>query len=142
MKDSDAPWQAARVRVPATTANFGPGFDALGMALTLYNRFELERRPAAEGIVVEATGPDADKVPQGRDNLVVQGAEAVWREADMPPAGWRVRLETEIPFGGGLGSSASAIVGGAAAANALAGNPLSIDRLLAVATELDGHPDN
>lgn len=131
-----------RVRVPATTANLGPGFDALGMALTLYNSFEVALLPPSEGCVVEATGPEADLVPKGEDNLVVQGAAAAWAAAGMPETGWRVRLETEIPFGGGLGSSASAIVGGVAAANALAGGRLSVGRMLKLATELEGHPDN
>ncbi|MBO8142412.1 MAG: homoserine kinase [Firmicutes bacterium] len=129
-----------RVRVPATTANLGPGFDALGMALALFNRFEVERLP--EGCYVEAHGQSADLIPQGEDNLVVRAARAVWERAGLEPAGWRVRLWTEIPLGCGLGSSASAIVGGVVAANVLAGEPLGTDELLAIAAGLEGHADN
>ncbi len=129
-----------RVRVPATTANLGPGFDTLGMALALYNYFELETAP--QGCHVEAVGTSAERIPVGEDNLVVRAARAVWERAGLPPTGWRVRLEASIPFGSGLGSSASAIVGGAVAANALAGGPLSAAELLLVAAELEGHADN
>lgn len=133
---------SVRVRVPATSANLGPGFDTLGLALTLYNRFQLERLEEGGRVLIEATGPEADRVPTGRDNLFVQAAEATRIAAGLPPVGWRVRLETEIPLGGGLGSSASAIVGGIVAANALADNPLDEADMLQLATELEGHPDN
>lgn len=129
-----------RVRVPATTANLGPGFDALGMALSLYNHFEVERCPA--GFRVEAEGDILQHVPQDENNLVFRAAQAVWARAGLPPTGWRVRLKAAIPFGCGLGSSASAIVGGAVAANVLAGEPLSTGELLAVAAGLEGHADN
>lgn len=142
MKDRGSRPSEVRVRVPATTANLGPGFDTLGMALTLYNDFEVQLLDPEQGIVVEATGPEADMVPTGPDNLVVQGLRAVWQAAGMPDAGWRVRVDTEIPFGGGLGSSATAIVGGVVAANALAGEPLSHRTLVELATKVEGHPDN
>ena len=129
-----------RVRVPATTANLGPGFDTLGMALSLYNYFEVE--PCASGCHVEADGEAMARVPQGADNLVIRAAQAVWERTGLPPTGWRVRLRAEIPLGCGLGSSASAIVGGVVAANALAGEPLSTGELLAIAAELEGHADN
>src|SRR5690625_4681783 len=92
---------SVRVRVPATSANLGPGFDTLGLALTLYNRFQLERLEEGGRVLIEATGPEADRVPTGRDNLFVQAAEATRIAAGLPPVGWRVRLETEIPLGGG-----------------------------------------
>lgn len=136
------PGARVRVRVPATTANLGPGFDTLGMALTLYNRFDVTLLHPDDGVIIEATGPQADLVPTGPNNLVARGAEAVWNTVGLSRAGWRVRLETEIPLGGGLGSSASAIVGGIVAANALAGNPLSRREMLQLATIVEGHPDN
>lgn len=140
------------VRVPATTANLGPGFDALGMALSLYNRFEVERLPA--GYVVETAPPAGAaagavpgagagaQLPQGADNLVIQAAETAWRAMGLPPSGWRVRVRAEIPLGSGLGSSATAIVGGVVAANALAGGRLSREEMLDIAVRLEGHPDN
>ncbi|HLT59406.1 MAG TPA: homoserine kinase [Limnochordales bacterium] len=129
-----------RVRVPATTANLGPGFDALGMALSLFNYFDVELGP--DGCQVDAEGEAAGQVPRGEDNLVIQAAQAVWARTGRPPTGWRVRVRAEIPFGCGLGSSASAIVGGAVAANVLAGEPLSTGELLAIAAGLEGHADN
>jgi len=136
------------VRVPATTANLGPGFDALGMALSLYNRFEVTRLPSGYEVETLAPGGAAAKrdvsaqLPQGADNLVIRAAEATWRSLGLAPAGWRVRVAAEIPLGSGLGSSATAIVGGVVAANALAGNRLSEDELLKIAVRLEGHADN
>lgn len=129
-----------RVRVPATTANLGPGFDALGLALSLYNRFEVQLLDS--GYEVEATGVAGEFVPTGADNLVVQAAEAAWTAAGLPATGWRVRLQPEIPLGGGLGSSATAIVAGIVAANELAGGVLSRQQMLQLAAKLEGHPDN
>src|SRR5690606_31267987 len=97
---------------------------------------------ASEGCWVEAAGEAAERVPLDADNLVIRAAQAVWERAGMPPTGWRVRVEAEIPFGRGLGSSASAIVGGAVAANVLAGEPLGTGELLRIAAELEGHADN
>ena len=134
------PRSRVRVRVPATSANLGPGFDTLGMALSLFNYFDVELAP--EGCWVEAAGEAAERVPLDADNLVIRAAQAVWERAGMPPTGWRVRVEAEIPFGRGLGSSASAIVGGAVAANVLAGEPLGTGELLRIAAELEGHADN
>lgn len=128
------------VRVPATTANLGPGFDVMGMALSLYNRFEVQLLES--GYEVETAGGEADLMPRGADNLVVQAAEATWKAAGMDATGWKVRLWPEIPLGGGLGSSATAIVAGVIAANELAGRVLSRQAMLRLATELEGHPDN
>ncbi|OUM98042.1 MAG: homoserine kinase [Firmicutes bacterium ZCTH02-B6] len=134
------PRSRVRVRVPATSANLGPGFDTLGMALSLFNYFDVELAP--EGCWIEAAGEAAERVPLDSDNLVVRAAQAVWEQAGMPPTGWRVRVQAQIPFGRGLGSSASAIVGGAVAANVLAGEPLGVADLLRVAADLEGHADN
>lgn len=138
--------QKVTVRVPATTANLGPGFDALGLALALYNRFEVE--PLPEGYVVEmvpGTGGaqrELRQLPRGADNLVVQAVRETWKTIGLPPGGWRVRIAADIPLAAGLGSSATAIVGGVVAANALAGDPLSQEELLQIAIRLEGHADN
>ncbi|MBI2879218.1 MAG: homoserine kinase [Candidatus Rokubacteria bacterium] len=128
-----------RVRVPATAANLGPGFDALGLALTLYNEVELEE---AEGIEVEIGGEGAATLPRGEENLVVQGARAVYRSAGRPFRGLRVRQTNRIPPGRGLGGSASAWLGGMLGANALLGDRLSREAVLDLAIQHEGHPDN
>ncbi|REJ36066.1 MAG: homoserine kinase, partial [Bacillota bacterium] len=108
------PRSRVRVRVPATSANLGPGFDTLGMALSLFNYFDVEL--AAEGCWVEATGEAAERVPLNADNLVIRAAQAVWKRAGMPPTGWRVRGGGPNPLGPGLGRSAAAPVCGAGGA--------------------------
>lgn len=134
------------VRVPATTANLGPGFDALGLALTLYNHFEVE--PLPSGVEVELVPGEnnltfsADALPPAADNLVIKAAHTTWNALGLPPTGWRVRITANIPMGSGLGSSATAIVAGAVAANALAGHVLSTSELLHIAAGIEGHPDN
>ncbi len=130
-----------RVTVPASTANLGPGFDALGMALTLYNTVEVE--VGGEGKrVVEVAGEGAGDLPRGPANLVCRVMEDLWSFLGCRIPGWRVRLRNAIPLKRGLGSSAAAIVGGLVAANALAGEPLSVAELLARAAAWEGHPDN
>ncbi|HHW41962.1 MAG TPA: homoserine kinase [Syntrophomonadaceae bacterium] len=129
------------VRVPATTANLGPGFDALGMALKLYNTVELEET-GGSGFHIEVTGEGEDLLPRDADNLVARTIEKVFRRVNSSLQGWRVRLDNKIPLQRGLGSSAAAIVGGLLAANAVAGSPFSREELLAQAIEIEGHPDN
>jgi homoserine kinase len=129
-----------RVRVPATTANLGPGFDVLGMALGLYNSVEMEEMD--EGLLVEVEGEGAAEISRLQDNLAVQAAERVFESAGWRPTGLRVVLRNKIPVTRGLGSSSAALVGGLVAANALAGDVLTREELLRVATEMEGHPDN
>lgn len=130
-----------KVRIPATTANMGPGFDTLGMALDIYNFVEMEALETA-GLNIEVSGLGADFIPKGTSNLVYQVAQRVFRRVGYQPKGLSIKLTNSIPVAGGLGSSATAIVGGLVGANALAGNPLSTQELLIMATELEGHPDN
>ena len=131
---SDEP---VRVRVPATSANLGPGFDALGLALALFD--EIEARVTASGLSVEVTGEDGDA---GEDNLVVRVMRAAFDEvAGGQPSGLALRCVNRIPHGRGLGSSASAIVGGVLAACSLAGADPATD-VLSLAARLEGHPDN
>lgn len=125
------------VRVPATTANIGPGFDTFGCAFELYNTFQIEERPS--GLWFEGF---AD-VFCNEGNLAVVGYRAVMNALHLPMPGLYVAItQNDIPICRGLGSSSSLIVAGAAAANAIHGSPLSRLDLLAICTELEGHPDN
>lgn len=128
-----------RVTVPATAANLGPGFDALGLALTLYNEVELEE---ADGVEVELEGEGAAALPRTEANLVVRGTRAVYGTVGRPFRGLRVRQRNRIPPGRGLGGSASAWLGGMLGANALLGAPLSREAVLDLAIQHEGHPDN
>src|SRR3712207_1530482 len=127
------------VEVPATTTNLGPGFDALGLALQLYNRVSLDR---AEAPAVEVTGEGAGSIQCDSRNLAYRAAKRCLEEAGEPAEALRVTLANAIPVGRGLGSSAAAIVGGLLAANTLAGGRLPAERLLRIAAEMEGHPDN
>lgn len=127
------------VTVPATSANLGPGFDCLGLALSLHNRVEASPAPRWE-ITVEGEG--AGLLPEDESNLVVQAMAHLARAAgrSLPPL--RLAQHNEIPVGSGLGSSAAAVVAGLLAADALLESRLPPARLLALATELEGHADN
>ena len=125
-----------RVRVPASSANLGPGFDSFAVALPLLAEFEVR---AARAWTVTA---DGDGVPAGDDNLFVIGARAAARAAGVSLPAQHVEQRSAIPIARGLGSSAAAIVGGAVAANALLGEPLDRGTLLRVASEVEGHADN
>lgn len=128
------------VVAPATTANLGPGFDSLGLALQLHHRLVLE--PVSAGFEVIPSGEGADVLPRDRSNMTVRAMEHLFRRIGrtLPPL--RVRQENAIPLARGLGSSAAAIVAGLVGANALVGNPLSAAELVDLATQLEGHPDN
>ncbi|HEX9244790.1 MAG TPA: homoserine kinase [bacterium] len=132
-----------RVRVPATSANLGPGFDALGLALRLYNTLTLEPADHPE---IEIEGEGAGTLPRDAAHLAYQAALAVAARAEGGGAAgaraFRLRQQNQIPLASGLGSSAAAIVGGAVAANALLGAPLGRQALLDLAAEMEGHPDN
>ena len=128
-----------RVRVPATTANLGCGFDVLGLALQIYNTFKLTLTPEPGWRV---TLPDGVDLPSDGNNLVFRAARDVFAKIGDKPAGLHLALDMDIPLARGLGSSSAAIVGGLLAANALAGNPLKRETLLDMAVEIEGHPDN
>ncbi len=131
----------ARVRVPASTANLGPGFDTLGMALTLYNEIELSEGDAEVQLLIEGEGQATLGKP-GSGNLVLRAAQATLQDFGVHLPGLRVRQVNRIPLRRGLGSSAAACLGGIAAAARLAGIDLSPDELLARALPFEGHPDN
>jgi homoserine kinase len=127
-----------RVRVPATSANLGPGFDAFAVALPLLAEFDV--RPARSWSVdVEGNGSD---IPSGEDNLFVVAALAAAEVLGSNLSPLHVTQRSSIPLGRGLGSSAAAIVAGVVTANALAGEPLGRRALLRIAAEVEGHADN
>src|SRR5258708_7102959 len=129
-----------RIRVPATSANLGPGFDSFGLALPMLEEFEL--RPARSwSVTVEGNGASGD-VPMGADNLFVVAAMAAAKTLGHNLAPHHVTQRSAIPRGRGLGASAAAIVGGVVAANALAGEPLAKRALLRIASDVEGHADN
>jgi len=137
------------VTVPATSANLGPGFDCLGLALDLRNEFTLattgntlDAAGNSTGYTVTVEGIDADKIPRNSNNLVIEAAEAVFNLVGKRPAEAIVRLRNCIPVGSGLGSSSSAIIGGLVAGNALVDGSLALEQLLRIAVEIEGHPDN
>lgn len=127
--------RAVHVRVPASTANLGSGFDALGIALGLYDEVTVEAADA--GLDVQVRGEGAGQVPLDSDHLLVRAIRAV----EGTPAGLIVRCRNVIPHSRGLGSSAAAVVAGVAAGYALAGRTLD-DRALQLAAEFEGHADN
>jgi homoserine kinase len=128
-----------KITVPATTANLGPGFDCIGAALTLYNRFEFT--PAA-AFQIDVRGDGQELVSQGTDNLVYQAFCRLYGEIDQTPPPIHLMIQMGIPLARGLGSSATAIVGGLMGANELAGRPLDTSALINLATQIEGHPDN
>jgi homoserine kinase len=128
----------ATVRVPATIANLGPAFDALGIAVSLYNTVELALAPSAW---VEIHGEGEGELPLDERNLVYRAAAAVAGAAGRADV-FHIRCRNDIPLARGLGSSAAAIVGGMVAVNAALGRPLDADSLLNLAVEFEGHPDN
>lgn len=129
-----------RVKVPATSANLGPGFDTLGMALDLYNYVELTVQGTE--VIIEVEGEGVEDIPLDKSNVVYQAAEKVFDKVGFTASGVTLKLINHIPVARGLGSSAAAIVGGIIAANSVSGNKLSLNQLLAIATEFEGHPDN
>ena len=128
------------VKVPATSANMGSGFDTVGVALELYNYIYASETDS--GLSITVTDPSDKFLPKDENNLVYQGMKAVFDKADYHPAGLKIVLENNIPVTRGLGSSSAGIVGGIVAANALCGNKLSRHELVTIAAKLEGHPDN
>lgn len=132
--------KSVHVKVPASSANLGPGFDTLGLAVGLYDHVDVE--VIDQGLEVEVTGEGSGEVPLDERHLVVRAIREGLREADVTVRGLRVRCNNSIPQSRGLGSSAAAAVAGVAAANGLAGFPLSDKQLIQLASTFEGHPDN
>jgi homoserine kinase len=134
---------SATVRVPATSANLGPGFDTLGLALALYDELRVTVVEGT-GVHVEVTGVGRGEVPTDEANLVARAIRYTFDAVGQPMPGLRLDATNVIPHGSGLGSSAAAIVSGIMAAKGLLAGvvELDLDRMLVIATELEGHPDN
>ena len=131
------------VRTPASAANLGPGFDTLGLALTMHDRLEAE--VVDDGLEVVVNGEGADDVPRDRSHLVVRAMDAAFDVLDKQPPGLRLTCDNSIPHARGLGSSSAAIVGGIVLARALVdGGEEQLDDTAAyqLASDLEGHPDN
>ncbi len=131
------------VTVPATSANLGPGYDCLGLALEL--RDELTAEVGGDGLVVEVTGEGADEVPRDATHLVVRAMDAAFGAMGVATPPLRLACTNRIPHARGLGSSSAAIVGGIALARALVADGeqrLGLEGCLALANALEGHPDN
>jgi homoserine kinase len=127
------------VSVPASSANLGPGFDALGLALGLHN--EIDAREA-DGVAVTVLGEGAEQLAANERNVVVRAVRMAYEAAGRPFRGCAVGCVNRIPLARGLGSSAAAWVGGLVAGNALLGAPLDREVLLDLAARAEGHPDN
>ena len=135
--------QKVVVDVPATTANLGPGFDCLGAALDLNNRFSMRRiEGGGERFELIIEGSEGSHLRGGPENLVYRAAQRVWKAAGLEPVALEARVRLAVPPARGLGSSATAIVAGLMGANALVGEPLSKEKLLELAIDIEGHPDN
>ncbi len=130
-----------RIRVPASTSNLGPAFDAAGIALRLYLHVEVTRRDG-EASEIDFRGKDAHLVPRDRTNLIWRTMEEVAEESGRQLPSFSMRIENEIPITKGLGSSASACLAAAAAADFLCGLKLPREEWLKIATVREGHPDN
>lgn len=128
------------VTVPASSANLGPGFDTLGMALSLYDTVEVE--VIASGLQVEVFGEGQGELPLDGSHLVVKAIRSGLKAADVDVPGLRVVCHNNIPQARGLGSSAAAAVAGVSAANGLAGFPLTDDQVVQLSSAFEGHPDN
>ncbi len=126
------------VQVPATTANMGPGFDCLGMALDIWNTVHVAEGPS--GFLIRGEGEN--ELRRGRSNLVYKCFRLPFRESGRQVPGVKITCENDIPLGRGLGSSSAAVVAGLVAGNELCGRPLGLTDLLELATSAEGHPDN
>ncbi|QTE28762.1 homoserine kinase [Pengzhenrongella sicca] len=132
-----------RVRVPATSANLGPGFDSLGLALGLYDDLDVRALGSAD-VVVDVVGEGAGEVPTDEKHLVVRALRLALDHVGASQTGLHLTCTNRIPHGRGLGSSAAAVVAGIVAARGLIADPDALDDVVALrlATQLEGHPDN
>lgn len=126
-----------KIQIPATSANIGPGFDSLGLALRLYNRVWMDE---CDGVCISTT--DGSDVPRGEDNLIYKTARFLYELCGKPFRGLHIAQENNIPMTRGLGSSSACIVAGLLGANALLESPLSQSDIVNLAAVLEGHPDN
>lgn len=138
------------VKVPATSANIGPGFDCMGMAIPLYNIITIEETvlpgTGIEINVLSAENSNSDlfleHIPMDENSIIYKAVELLYNSIGQTPSELKITVQSQIPIARGLGSSASVIVGGLLAANELLGRPADEVALLSIATEVEGHPDN
>ena len=138
------------VRVPATVANIGPGFDCLGLALPIYNTITIEETVLpGTGIEINVIANEdvtdelsLEHIPMDENSIIYKAVELLYNSIGQVPSELKITIHSDIPIAKGLGSSASVIVGGLIAANELLGKPADEAALLAIATEVEGHPDN
>lgn len=128
-----------KIRVPATSANLGPGFDCLGLALDLWNDISIE---SADKLEYQVTGEGAEKLNKGTKNLLTKAFALAFETCGKKLEPVRICAHNEILLSSGMGSSAAAIVGGLFGANEFLGQPLDTRKLLNLASEMEGHPDN
>lgn len=131
------------VRVPATIANMGPGFDSFGMAVCLYNRFTFQQAEQDTLIFSEAGSADTSALSGvAGDNIIFAAMDRLYAKVGQPRPSCQVTVQADIPVARGLGSSSTAIVAGLMAANQWLGEPLETSALLEIAVAMEGHPDN
>lgn len=128
-----------KLKIPATSANLGPGFDCMGLALNLYNNIYIEEN---DRLAIELGGFYTENIPADETNLLWKTACDYWRRIGFKPQPLKITFDSNVPPARGLGSSSTAVVGGLLAANAIAGSPMDRFELLKIATEIEGHPDN
>ncbi|CEG22188.1 Homoserine kinase [Planococcus massiliensis] len=132
-------WNDFTVTVPASTANLGPGFDSIGLALDLHMTIHVSENPVW---IVEYADEEYRHLPSSSDNLIVQTAKKVAQKYGQQLPSAKLLIETDIPLGRGLGSSASAIAGGIELADCLLGLKIPMQEKVRIGTEMEGHPDN
>lgn len=138
------------VKVPATSANLGPGFDCLGIALPIYNTVTIDETVLpGTGVEINILSPNdnfddliIDHIPRDENSIVYKAVELLYNSIGQTPSELKINIQTTIPVTRGLGSSAAVIVGALIAANHLLGEPADESALLSIATEIEGHPDN
>ena len=130
-----------RMRIPATTANMGPGFDCIGMAFDMYNYIDFAPLDTIGACKLTSDG-NAGKIDLSKDNLIYKAYVAVFEYLHQPVAGIKRHFENNIPYSRGLGSSSAALIGGVKVANEVLENPLNDTEILNIALQFEGHPDN
>ena len=138
------------VKVPASSANIGPGFDCLGLALPIYNTVTIEETVLpGTGVEINLMSENEildemifDNIPRDENSIVYKAVEMLYNSIGQEPSELKINIQSQIPITRGLGSSAAVVVGGLIAANKLLGSPADLTALLSIATEVEGHPDN
>ncbi|MEW6557229.1 MAG: homoserine kinase [Elusimicrobiota bacterium] len=136
-------YNSIKIKIPATTANFGAGYDVLGAALKLYNEIEVIKVKSQKlKVKIEVKGEGENQLPRNERNIVCQAIKIIFNKLQITDYKLQIKMINRIPLARGLGSSAAARVGGLVAANKICGDKLSDNEIIKIATELEGHPDN